>query len=63
MEGVALGAWTHHPGSVSLLLFFAIGELQRHEADGEPGEMIQALAMGPGPRKKAPMPAAVLPKP
>ena len=49
VEGMALGAWTHHPSSVSLLLSFAIGELQRHEADGELGEMIQVLAVGPCP--------------
>ena len=57
-----VGAWTNHPDSVSLLLFFNIRELQPHEAGGEHGETIPVLAVDPGPRKKAPMPAAVLPK-
>ena len=57
-----VGTWTHHSNSVSVLLFFNIRELQRCEADGELGEMIQLLAVDPGPQKKAPMPAAVLPK-
>ena len=56
------GTWTHHPNSVSVLLFFNIREFQRCEADGELGEIIQLLAVDPGPQKKAPMPAAVLPK-